>query len=88
FTRARKDGHWFCFRARVVDPAARSTDPPEFAALAERFGFADAAAAVAAVQVVRRRFDMLLREVISETIASPDDLEDELRWFASVLRVG
>jgi hypothetical protein len=35
----------------------------------------------------RQRYQILLREEISHTVATPDDVEDELRNLISVLRV-
>jgi RNA polymerase sigma-70 factor (ECF subfamily) len=35
---------------------------------------------------LRQRYRLLLREEIAHTVASPDDVEDELRHFIAVLQ--
>ncbi|MCG3124255.1 MAG: hypothetical protein GIKADHBN_02707 [Phycisphaerales bacterium] len=66
FSPARMRRHWDAFEARVLVPAIHHTSPPAFAALAERCGFRTSADAVAAVQYVRKRFDVILSQKIAE----------------------
>jgi hypothetical protein len=38
-----------------------------------------------AVHRLRRRFGELLRDEIADTVAEPDDIEDEIRYLFKVL---
>lgn len=85
FEDAGKLAHWKLFEARVVRPLTSPSDPPSLANLAQELGFRSTADAAAAMQVVKKRFDVILREVTAETTASGDDAEDEWRWLHRTL---
>lgn len=80
-----KASHWKLFERRIVRPLIHPADPPPLAAAAQELGFAAAADAAAAVQVVKKRFDALLREVIAESTAPGEDAEDEWTWLHRTL---
>lgn len=84
FVQSGRRGHWTAFEARIVRPAACAMDPPPLADVAAEHGFADAANAAAAVQVVRRRVVALLREVIAETTADPREQDEEFALVMSL----
>lgn len=77
-----KATHWQAFEDRVVGPTVRMTTPTPLAELAERLGFRTGADAAAAVQVVKKRFEMTLREVIAET---SEDSAEEYRYLVGML---
>lgn len=58
-----KPAHWEAFEARVARPAFTGVDPVPLDDLAPRLGFACAADAAAAVQVVKKRFKTILEEI-------------------------
>ncbi|MFI4896716.1 MAG: hypothetical protein ACIARR_02705 [Phycisphaerales bacterium JB059] len=74
-----KGAHWEAFEDRVVRPAVGSGAPTPLLELAPRLGFRGPADAAAAVQVVRKRALILLREVVSETVRDKDEIEREYR---------
>ena len=55
-----------------------------YAELAVRFGVSEAALKMK-VQRLRHRYQRLLREEIAQTVASPDEVEDEIRYLFRVL---
>jgi RNA polymerase sigma-70 factor (ECF subfamily) len=60
----------------------RSTVP--YAEIASRLGMTEGAVKVA-VHRLRRRYRILLREFIADTVATPDDIEDELQHLLKAL---
>ena len=83
FTSSGRARHWELFERRIVDPSVRFTTPLSLAELAPDLGFSSAADAAAAVQVVKKRFDALLRDVVAETVG--DDAETEYRHVIASL---
>ncbi len=73
-----RDAHWALFEARVLVPALGSVAPVPLVELAGATGFASPEAAAAALQTVKRRALMLLREVVAETLSDLSDADDEL----------
>lgn len=62
---------------------AGSTTVP-YAAVAEQLGMSEGAVKVA-VHRLRKRFGQLLRAEISETVASPDEIDDEIKRLQTAL---
>jgi DNA-directed RNA polymerase specialized sigma24 family protein len=85
FCRAGRAGHWAVFQARIVAPARSGCGPRPLADLAAEYGFATPADAAAAVQVVKRRVLMFLREVVAETAASGEEQEEEYQRVMQLL---
>ena len=65
----------------LLTPAAEA---PPYRELAERLGATEGAIKVA-VHRLRRRYGEVLRERVAQTVASPDDVDDELRQLMSAL---
>lgn len=58
---------------------------PEYATVGTRLGLSEGAARVA-VHRLRQRYRDVLRDEIAQTVAEPDDIDDELRHLLRVLR--
>lgn len=71
--------HWKVFEARLVHPALQGVPPPGLGVLAAEHGFATANAATAAVQTVKRRFEVIFRAVVAETVSHPNQIDHEWR---------
>jgi DNA-directed RNA polymerase specialized sigma24 family protein len=78
-------GHWSAFHARIVAPARGGCAAPPLARVAEECGFASPTDTAAAIQVVKRRVLMLLREVVGETVEGTEEQDDEFRRVISLL---
>ncbi|MBL9140000.1 MAG: RNA polymerase sigma factor [Verrucomicrobiales bacterium] len=81
FVAGEKADHFDALKAFLSSP-----DPKEcsYAEAAGRTGLKEATVRVA-VHRLRRRYGELLRAEIANTVASPDDVEDELRHLVRVL---
>jgi DNA-directed RNA polymerase specialized sigma24 family protein len=86
FTDVNRTMHWQAFALRVVIPARNSSESPPLDEVARVVGFASAADAGAAIQVVKRRVKMFLRELVAETANSPADQDDEFRHLLMLLK--
>jgi len=69
---------------RLQDYQPREPGGKSFAQLGEEFGMSEAAVK-SAVQRMRQRHRELLREEIAQTVTRPEEIEEELRHFRSLL---
>lgn len=77
--------HWQAFRLNVVGPTMRKANALSMDELAKVIGAADGTQASNMLQTVKRRFKRLLREVVSETVSDPADIELELSLLRTSL---
>ena len=84
FESTGKPGHWELFDRRTLRPSINTVEPEPLAALAEELRFESTANASAAIQVVKRRMQAIIQEVVAETAHSPEEQEDEYRRFLEV----
>lgn len=77
--------HWNAFRLNVVGPTLRKAKPLPMEQLAAAIGASDGTQASNMLQTVKRRFKRMLREVVSETVADPAEVEQELELLRSSL---
>ncbi len=70
--------HWQAFRLNVVGPTIRKSRALTMDDLAVAIGAMDGTQASNMLQTVKRRFKRLLREVVSETVSDPAEVEQEL----------
>lgn len=82
-----KAGHWELFEVRALRPAMSAVAPPPLEESAPRFGFGSAMLGAAALQVVRKRLDALLREIVGETVRG-GDVEGEIQTVRRLLGTG
>ncbi len=73
------DAHWIVFEHRVARPMLLGEPPTDYAELVERLGLNDAAQAANMMVTVKRRFAGALRDEVARTVASADEIEDEIR---------
>jgi DNA-directed RNA polymerase specialized sigma24 family protein len=85
FRRAGKCNHWLLFDQRVLTPARTGNAEPSYASIPAAKAFDTRERAAAAVQVVKRRFTGLFREVVAETVERPDDVDSELASVRQLL---
>lgn len=86
FVRTGKERHWRLFEARVLRPATGTGCVRPLMELAREERFATPADAAAAVQVVKKRVQVLLAEVVSETVGDRADIESEVAYIRDALR--
>jgi RNA polymerase sigma-70 factor (ECF subfamily) len=68
----------------ALRPCLAGADPPSYAALATRLATTEAALRIA-MHRLRRAFRDALRDVIEETVARPEDVDDELQYLLAVV---
>jgi RNA polymerase sigma-70 factor (ECF subfamily) len=68
----------------ALQPALSNGDAPAYPELAARLGRNEGAIKTA-VHRLRRRFRDLLREEVAQTVAAPDEIDDELAYLRDVL---
>lgn len=79
------DRHWQAFDAFIVQPTINGTEAPSLDTVAAECGFASRVHAASALKVVRKHFQMALREVASATAREPDDQEAEYQHLVKLL---
>ncbi|HEU4389878.1 MAG TPA: sigma-70 family RNA polymerase sigma factor [Blastocatellia bacterium] len=80
FTRAGKADLFDCLKNHLIG----SGDRTSYAETASRIGMTEGAVKVAAHRM-RTRFRDLLRSEIAQTVASPDQVDDEVRYLLAVM---
>ncbi len=77
--------HWAAFKLNVVGPTLRKSKPLSMDDLANAIGAADGTQASNLLQTAKRRFKRLLRDVVSETVTDPGEVEQELALLKASL---
>ena len=68
----------------ALEPALfADADAPAYAQIAQKLGMTEAAVKMAALRI-RQRLKGLIRDEVRQTVASEDDLEEELRYLLSL----
>lgn len=70
--------HWDAFEQRILTPVRTGAPPPTVAVIASRLGESVPSRVSSMIQVVKRRFRRAFREVVAETVETPDELETEI----------
>jgi DNA-directed RNA polymerase specialized sigma24 family protein len=71
--------------ARLEDTLTGHRTDDTYGGIAHQLGLSEAAVKMQAMRL-RRRFSELLREEIAHTVATPEDVEEELRFLSDALR--
>jgi len=87
FHESGRENHWHIFSARVLQPTMYCSAPPPLNQLATELGFKDAACAAAAVQLVKRRISVFLREIVNDSVPNPIEAQSELDSILSILKM-
>jgi DNA-directed RNA polymerase specialized sigma24 family protein len=72
------DRHWRVFEQRVVRPACDGCEPAAIARLVEEVGARDGPEISSMVNTVKRKFRVMLRDVVADTLDDPGELDGEL----------
>ncbi len=72
------DQQWSAFRINVLGPLTRKVRPMSMESLASVVGATSAEQVSNMLQTVKRRFRRTLRQVVSETVADPELVDEEL----------
>ena len=78
----RQDGldvHWLLFKERIVTPTVEGSSPPSLAQLCQRLDIESEKKASNMTITVKRRFQTLLKRQVRDTVATDDEVEDELQ---------
>jgi len=73
--------HWRLFEDRIIHPALRQCDAPPVADLAKRHGFDSVRRASAALQTVKRKLTVTIRQVVAETVTDLEQAEQERAYL-------
>jgi DNA-directed RNA polymerase specialized sigma24 family protein len=80
------DVHWQVFRDRVVRPTLEDSTPPSLGDVCQRYGIEDEKKASNMAITVKRRFQTLLRKHVRSTVATEDEVGEELQEILQYLR--
>lgn len=86
--RAGLSAHWEVFRQTVVEPELRGAARPPLAELCRRLGVGDERTAANMSITVKRRFRAALRARVRASVASDDEVEEEIRELMATLQEG
>jgi len=74
-----KSVHWHVFRERVLDPIMERKAPPSMHELCHKYGIPNETKASNMIVTIKRRFGTTLRKHLRDSVASEDEVDDELR---------
>lgn len=90
-TGCRRSGlqtHWDLFYARVLGPILEGTEAVPVPELCRRHGVAGETQASNMIVTVKRRFQIMFRDVLGQYVDSEKDLDDEIAHILQVLSKG
>jgi RNA polymerase sigma-70 factor (ECF subfamily) len=77
--------HWKVFHDKVVEPILENVETPSLSEICSRHRVDDEAKASNMIVTVKRRFQAALREHVRNTVASEDEIDDELKEILRLL---
>jgi len=83
-----KAHYWQIFQERVVDPILNDSPPPSLSTLCKKYGIDTEKKASNLIITVKRRFQTILKRVLTETMEPNACVEDELAELISILSQG
>jgi RNA polymerase sigma-70 factor (ECF subfamily) len=78
--------HWRVFHDRVLEPVLKDGRPPSLNEICSQHGIENEARASHMLDTVKRRFREVLRKHVRQTVASGEDLEEELEEIVRFLK--
>lgn len=81
----RMETHWSIFSERVVQPMLNNTAPPSLKDICEKYGIESEKKASNIIVTVKRRFQSVLKQYIRSTVASENQMADELKEILKFL---
>jgi hypothetical protein len=79
------DTHWQVFNDRIVQPMLNSAATPNLPDLCEKYGIENEKKASNMIITVKRRFQTALQKHLRNTVASDQELHDELQEIMQFL---
>ena len=76
---------WQAFEEKILIPAVNSCEPPGNEELAKKLGMENATRVYTTVRSVRKRLLAVLRDVVAETVTSPEEVEAEVKAICEYL---
>lgn len=70
--------HWQLFEERVLKPILENTDPPTLAEICTKHRIKDKTKASNMIFVVKKRFQATLRRLLRQSVASHEDMQEEM----------
>ena len=80
-----KSVHWRVFRERILAPITDGVDPPDLGEICHKYDIKNSRVASNMIITVKRRFEVVLRKHLRQTVASDDQTEDELAEISKFL---
>lgn len=77
--------HWRVFHERVLAPITDGIDPPSLSEICHKYGIADPRIASNMIITVKRRFRVILREHLRQSVTSDGQIEGELAEISKFL---
>jgi len=77
--------HWNAFRARVLQPIIEQKEPASMADICEKYGIESPIKASNMIAAVKRRFQAALRRHMRQSVASDDQMSEEMRELVRFL---
>jgi GGDEF domain-containing protein len=86
FQSSGRSAHWQLFELRVVQPALHATSAPLLGEAIQGTPFESPAAGAAAIQVVKRRLQAVIQDLIAETVHDASDIASEWQHLRAALQ--
>ena len=84
-SRDNQESHWKVFRARVLDPLLKGTEPVPLGDLCKRFGIEGEQKASNMIVTVKRRFQAAMSSRVLQHVESDNEVEQEICDLIEIL---
>ena len=79
------EGQWRAFEARVLLPKTRGVTPPPIESMIEELGARDRQQVYNMIEMIKRKVQRAVRELINQTLDDPSEIEAELSSLRAFL---
>jgi RNA polymerase sigma-70 factor (ECF subfamily) len=80
--------HWLLFKDHVLDPILGADEPTSLTELCDKYGIEDTKKASNMMMTVKRRFHKVLMEHVRKSVASEEQITEELEYLIKFLPKG